>query len=68
MWSWIIEQYSATALSVPTDKLVALSGIAIHDQTGDQCEGLRKGCRCLVTGLYSMKKLPYARVEFIYVW
>jgi hypothetical protein len=38
MWSWIIEQYSASALSVPTDKLVALSGIAraIHDQTGDQ--------------------------------
>jgi hypothetical protein len=29
------------------------------------CKGLRKGCRCLVTGLYSMKKLPYARVEFI---
>jgi WD40 repeat protein len=31
-------------------------------------KGLRKGCRYLVTGLYSMKKLLYARVEFIYVW
>jgi hypothetical protein len=31
------------------------------------CEGLRKGCRCLVTGLYSMKKLFYTLDEFIYV-
>jgi hypothetical protein len=31
------------------------------------CKGLRKGCQCLVTGLYSIKKLFYARVQFIYV-
>jgi hypothetical protein len=38
MWDWIIEQYSKCALSVSTDKLVALSGIAraIYDRTGDQ--------------------------------
>jgi hypothetical protein len=49
--------------------------LALHDMdtvdywliTTLACKGLRKSCRCLVTGLYSMKKLPYASVEFIYV-
>jgi hypothetical protein len=38
MWNWIIERYSDSALSIPTDKLVALSGIAraIHNRTRDQ--------------------------------
>ena len=42
-------------------------GLPIDALGPAQCEGLRKGCRCLVTGLYSMKKLFYTLDEFIYV-
>jgi hypothetical protein len=32
------------------------------------CEGLRKGCRCLVTGLYSMKKLFDTQTRVLEAW
>jgi len=32
------------------------------------CEGLRKGCRCLVTGLYSMKKLSMPMLSLYIQW
>jgi hypothetical protein len=39
---------------------------AAQKRSNTKCKGLRKGCRCLVTGLYSMKKLSYAHDEFMY--
>jgi hypothetical protein len=41
---------------------------AAQKRSNTKCKGLRKGCRCLVTGLYSMKTLSTLTLSLCIQW